>query len=826
MKKIIITSLFVIFSLFTLGAGVTIYNLVRITTDLHTLINLHEIEDIRQELSFNIQKIQNYTYAPAEEFSRNLDEIIAKASAVDNTIGKCHECHHFPDVQAELDETELLLEDYQEKLSYLITTATEGQRRTDNQEKVSSLSDVILAKVQGMVNRASGTLTRRTEAAMVEINKTYILLAFTLFSTLLASLIVARFLTLRVTRPIAELLVATQKIAAGDLEYRTDLNGDDEFNHLMTTFNEMSQGLSEKNEKIKTNLARLSQLNTLTLPLHTIQSMSEVPRYLKKCMNSLIDAEASGVLLADEHNHDSFVLHFSEVENESTAGARNPRAPLISISNEKVREIFAAAMGKPILNNTITDQVPLLSDIPIAPHVRNILIVWLTKERELSGALIFANKISADFTEEDLKVIGILGNNITVALDNLLLYRDLQYQMEELRKTQRQLVEAEKLTALGTLAGGVAHDFNNILCGMIGYVALLKRNHQPEDRDFKMLEVIEKAGFRAANLTKQLLTFARQEMTALKPVDLNENVRNVLSLFQNTINKTITIKSDLGEGLPLIKGDPAQLEQVVMNLCVNARDAMPDGGELLIRTEQIEVDQEFCSRQAQTEAQPGRYVMLTVADQGMGIDEKTLARIFEPFFTTKEFGKGTGLGLSMVYGITKSHHGFCTVSSTPGKGSRFSIFLPVLPSKSPGSSLENAQSISISCDAGITILIVDDEELISATLAEYLVDCGCKVMMARNGQEAIDQLGKNKEDIDLVILDINMPVMDGKEAFSRLKAIKPDLKVIIATGYAINDTARVLLEQGADDCIQKPYSLDDMSEKINRVMKGMGEVSN
>ena len=349
---------------------------------------------------------------------------------------------------------------------------------------------------------------------------------------------------------------------------------------------------------------------------------------------------------------------------------------------------------------------------------------------------------------------------------------------------------------------------------MIGYVALLKRNHDPAEKDFKMLDTIEKAGFRAANLTKQLLTFSRQEaLEDHHAIQVNLHIKNVAKLLENTISKLITIRLEIKEGLPPVLSDPAQLEQIVMNLSVNARDAMPNGGEILIVSEQAHVDKVFCEQHP--EARPGDYIKIIISDQGEGIDQEILPRIYEPFFTTKEFGKGTGLGLSMVYGIVKSHKGFIIVASSPNKGTIFSVYLPVANLLVN----EEVQPADSNQMLRANILIIDDEELVASMLAEHLQNLGCHTSHASNGEEALEILQQNKDEIDVAILDLNMPVMDGKAAYEKMIEIKPDLKVLVASGYTLDSNVEALLQKGAHGFIQKPYSLENIASKIKQIMK-------
>jgi signal transduction histidine kinase/ActR/RegA family two-component response regulator len=808
MKKYIITSFAVIFLLFGLGSGVTIYHLLNTTTNLRQLISLHEIEDIRQELSFRLQKIQSYTFSSPAYFASNLDEVIDSANRVNQTVQKCYDCHHEPDVNAELNNAEELILEYQEQLSYLITMVSEGNRRREYQVKVLDLSNVILNQVQSMVSRAANTLNLKTSLAMRKIDESYIILGITLLFTFVAILLVAQYLAGRVTRPVYELLKATNKITHGELGYQADFQGGGgEFETLIATFNNMSASLAQQENKIQDTMNRLNQLNLVTLPLHSAHDMSIIINYLRTSINALIAAEHVGIMFSDEEEKE-YTLHLFD------AGANSVESNQITFERDEIFKVHEKLNGQSLMDNSMQEKSWPFVQIPADVEFKNMLLVWLPMKEYIKGALLVINKNEGDFSEEDLKIIGILANNMSVALENVRLFKDLQQQMLELKKTQRQLIEAEKLTALGTLAGGVAHDFNNILCGMIGYVALLKRNHDPEDKDFKMLDTIEKAGFRAANLTKQLLTFSRQEALDHRPIEVNPHIDNVAKLLENTISKLITIKLELADSLPMIQSDPAQLEQIIMNLSVNARDAMPSGGEILIASETSHIDQTFCDQHP--EARPGDYIKLSVSDKGEGIDQEILPRIFEPFFTTKEFGKGTGLGLAMVYGIVKSHKGFIIVSSSMKKGTSFSVYLPITGFVKDDI-IEPADTNHM---LQANILIVDDEELVISMLTEHLQSIGCQTYHANNGEEALEIVEQNKDDLDVVILDLNMPVMGGRAAFEKIMELKPDLKVLVASGYALDNSVEEMLQRGAHGYIQKPYSLDNIAAKIRQAMTG------
>ncbi len=395
-----------------------------------------------------------------------------------------------------------------------------------------------------------------------------------------------------------------------------------------------------------------------------------------------------------------------------------------------------------------------------------------------------------------------------------------QRHLEELRSTQQQLIEAEKLTALGTMAGGIAHDFNNILCGMIGHLNVLARQIPPDDEHRKTIDTIEQAGFRAAELVKQLLTFARQKPLQIAPVDLNKCINGVRRLIKDSFDDNVTINFEPGKNLPLVYGDAGQLEQVFINLCLNARDAMPDGGTIAITTSAADLDDTFRARHH--DAETGPYVVVTVRDTGTGINEKILPRVFDPFFTTREVGKGTGLGLAMVYGIVKNHDGFCLIESSPGRGTTFTIYLPAGEGKEAGIT-DPAPETSLK---GRTILIVDDEEIVTSMLQDWLEDLGCKTLTARNGKEAVEIYRDGTDTIDLVILDIIMPVMNGRETCRELMKLNPRVRVLVSSGYIMNAETQEILNMGARGFLQKPFNMETITAKLKEILAADASAEN
>ena len=387
----------------------------------------------------------------------------------------------------------------------------------------------------------------------------------------------------------------------------------------------------------------------------------------------------------------------------------------------------------------------------------------------------------------------------------------------EQERLERQLQQAQKMEAIGTLAGGIAHDFNNLLQAILGYTQILTMGKDESDPELARLYQIENSAIRASELTQQLLTFSRKVESKLRPVDLNQEVKHVESLLKRTIPKMVSIELALGEDLQVINADPAQLEQVVINLGINARDAMPEGGRLIIETENVFLDEYYC--RSHPGALPGDYVCLSITDTGQGMDRETLNHIFEPFYTTKGVGKGTGLGLSMVYGIVKSHRGYIMCYSEPGEGTTFKIYLPALEREKREEKTKPEKEPDIS-RGDETILLVDDEEILRDIGKEILEEFGYLVLTAPDGETALQLYAKEREKIALIILDLVMPGMGGKQCLEQLLAAAPDAKVVIASGYAVNGPTKAALEAGAKGFIKKPFELKQMLKVIREVLEG------
>jgi len=384
------------------------------------------------------------------------------------------------------------------------------------------------------------------------------------------------------------------------------------------------------------------------------------------------------------------------------------------------------------------------------------------------------------------------------------------------KQLEAQLSQAHKMEAIGTLAGGIAHDFNNILQAISGYTQLLMMKKGEGHPDYDKLTAIERSARRASELTERLLIFGRKVESRLRPVDLNHEVDQVILLLERTIPKMIRIQTDLAEDLSIINGDPVQLEQVAMNIAVNARDAMPEGGTLRFRTENVSL--EVDESPLHPGLSPGEYVMLEVSDTGSGMDADTLEHIYEPFFTTKRMGEGTGLGLAMVYGIIKSHGGAITCSSQEGGGTIFKIYFPVLrPEEVAGPRPAEEEPTP---GGNERILLVDDEECILDIGCDILKRFGYEPVTAKSGEEALEIYRADMEGIGLVILDLNMPGMGGRKCLQTLCEHNPEVKVVVATGHTSSDQAREALDLGAVRFVPKPYRLKDLLKTVREVLDG------
>lgn len=385
--------------------------------------------------------------------------------------------------------------------------------------------------------------------------------------------------------------------------------------------------------------------------------------------------------------------------------------------------------------------------------------------------------------------------------------RDVSHEV----RLENQLRQAQKMEAIGTLAGGIAHDFNNLLMGIQGNISLSLLDLDTDAPVAKNLKKIEQYVQNGVDLTKQLLGFARGGKYEISLLNLSKLLNEQNLMFGRT-NKDIVFINESNPDLWSVEADRGQIEQVLMNLYLNAIQAMPMGGTLTTRTENVIIEQDQYSPYF---VKAGRYIRIIIEDTGVGIEEKIQQRIFDPFFTTKEMGRGTGLGLASVYGIVKNHDGFINVYSKKGQGARFEINLPA-----SGKVVTNKEKTREQFVSGKeTVLLVDDEQMIIDVAQRMLEKLGYKVFTAGDGKQAVEIFRKHKKEIDVVVLDMIMPKMSGGEIFDRIKAIKPDIKVLLSSGYSINSQASEILNRGCNGFIQKPFNLQNLSKNLRSILE-------
>jgi PAS domain S-box-containing protein len=424
----------------------------------------------------------------------------------------------------------------------------------------------------------------------------------------------------------------------------------------------------------------------------------------------------------------------------------------------------------------------------------------------------FVHNFEVEMRRKNGEVITVLFSGVLLEMSDKLTVLSAIMEISEQKRLQNQLYQTQKMDVVGQLAGGIAHDFNNMLAGIMAASELLKRRLPGDDKNHKLVDTIMEAAVRSADLTRELLTFARKGTALTAPVKIHGIITAVIALLERTIDKQILLVARLEADNPIVLGDQTLLQNALLNLGVNARDAMPQGGTLTFTTSEKVLDETAC-RSIGLDLSPGRYLEIVVSDTGIGMATEVMEHIFEPFFTTKAIGKGTGLGLASVYGAVKNHSGDIVVRSQSGIGSIFTLYLPLA-----GEELHQQPVAAEIVTGSGGILLVDDEEILRDLGRELLENMGYTVYVAADGLQALDVFETHRSEIKLVILDMIMPKLGGKDTFLRLHAQSPDVKVLFCSGFSHEGTGAELVGLGANGFIQKPYTRIQLSQAVADVL--------
>ena len=582
----------------------------------------------------------------------------------------------------------------------------------------------------------------------------------------LSAIVAALFITRSITRPLSNLAETAEMIEGGNLDLVAKIEREDEIGKLANAFNQMTARLKHLISKLEHQVVELKEAEEALETSHetflTVLNSIDATIYVA-------DMETYKILFMNKYMRESFGKDFTG--DICWEAFRGESQPCQNCTNDQLRD----ENGKP-----------------------TGVCVWQNKNPITKKWYINYDR-AIEWTDGRLVRLQI-ATDIT----------NLKKAEEDTKKLESQLLRAEKLESIGTLAGGIAHDFNNLLMGIQGRTSLALIDTDSSHPHLEHLKGIEDYVRSATDLTKQLLGFARGGKYEVKSTNINDLLRKSSEMFGRT-KKEVVIHPKYQEDLWSAEVDRGQIEQILMNLYVNAWQSMPGGGDLYLESENVFLDEEFLSHY---DLESGKYIRISVTDTGIGMDKTTQKKIFDPFFTTKEMGRGTGLGLASVYGIVKSHGGIIDVKSDKGSGATFNIYLPASEKAVQVEKKSNSDIVK----GSETILLVDDEEMVIDVGGKMLERMGYRVLTAKSGKEAIEIYQMKNNRIDLIILDMIMPLMGGGETYDRFKKMDPDIKVLLSSGYSIDGQAREILDRGCNGFIPKPFDLIELSKKLREIL--------
>ena len=483
-------------------------------------------------------------------------------------------------------------------------------------------------------------------------------------------------------------------------------------------------------------------------------------------------------------------IYFSITRDHTITGCNTTGASMLGFAKEEI-------IGKKFESFFVPDQQSILQEILIRMFLEGRGVKDLEEQMVRKDGKAFYVNVNSSLVFDDK---GTTVHARIVARD-----------ISERKKMESAILHAQKIDSIGNLAGGIAHDFNNILAAILGSASIMRR-HMPENHELsKYVQIIEGAARRGSSLTRQLLTFARKTENVNKPVEIQPLIEETLTLFERSVSKEIAVEKRFSDEPSNVSGDEGQIQQALLNVLLNSRDAMPNGGKVIVSTRNTTADAHTISQFSSVK--PGKFVAITIADTGVGMDEKMKSRVFEPWFTTKEFG--TGLGLSVVYGVVQSHGGFINLESEIGRGTVFTIFLPSSDAKARAEARKRRQRLPRGSE---NILIIDDEVSVCEIAKDMLSNLGYGVSFVHDGKAGVEMYRTRRASIDLIMMNMNMPLMGGRETFRQLKNINPDLPILIVTGHG-----RAVLDESEwpseiSGYLQKPFQLEDLAIKVRHVL--------
>ncbi len=621
------------------------------------------------------------------------------------------------------------------------------------------------------------------------------------------------YVNVKIVRPIISVSNATQSVSGGSYMLSVaEKSRFRELNLLTENFNAMVSSIAQRESELQGKNMELEQeIEERGRVEESLQERNEELTSMEEELRTQVDeyVQTHDQLLATEEMLrvnlevvESSSQKFKAVFDHSPITVALTTLPdgLFSEVNQAFIDMFGYSREEAVGKTTLELGVWLREDD------RNRYLELLKKNK-------FVNNFEVEMRRKNGEEFTVFFSGTLLEIAGQAFALSAVMDISEQKRLQSQLNQTQKMDVIGQLAGGIAHDFNNMLAGIMASAELLKLRMDGNDKNLKMVNTILQAATRSADLTREMLSFSRKNNQISSPVSVNETIAAVVNLLEHTIDKRVQLKAILGVNDPVVMGDQSLLQNALLNLGVNARDAMPEGGTMTYATAEKQLDEIAC-RAANLSLEAGRYLEITVSDTGIGMTNSVIEHIFEPFFTTKETGKGTGLGLAAVYGTIKSHGGDISVLSKPGLGSVFRIYLPLVSAENGN---KEQHDDYVTGNGGI--LIVDDEEMLREVGSDLLQDLGYTVYLAEDGEQALAIFAANRSAISLVILDVIMPKMGGKDAFLHLREQAPDLKVLFCSGFSPEGTGAELLQLGAVGFIQKPYTRSELSRAVAEALR-------